>query len=463
MQSERAREASMAANPETTTLSKPAERSVRASQKDAATRRDYLAGFGNQHQSEALAGALPLGQNSPQQPPLGLMAEHISGTAFTAPRAENQHTWVYRIRPSVMHSEFKQTREGELGTAPLNDVKITPNRYRWGPWPIPAQPTDFIGGLTTLIANGNAEEREGAAVHVYAVNQPMVDRVFANFDGELLIVPEQGSLLIVTELGVLEVEPCEIALIPRGIKFRVELPEGTARGFVGENYGVPFRLPELGPIGSNGLANPRDWLAPVAAYEDRRDPIEFVVKFGGDLWIAQLPHSPFDVVAWHGNYAPMKYDLTRFNAMNTVTYEHADPSIFTVLHSPSGLPGTANVDFAVFPPRWFVAEHTFRPPWFHRNTMSEFVAGLRGTPEARARGYTQGSCHMHNCMAAHGPDPEVFKHASSVELKPTRDENYAVMFESHLPFRVSGAAQRSEALRKNYDHNWDGMPQLFRG
>ena len=453
----------MAADTRSTTLSKPAETGGHASSREAPSVRKYIPGFGNQHQSEALPGALPVGQNSPQKPPLGLMAEHISATAFTAPRAENQHTWVYRIRPSVMHSEFKQTSEGRLGTAPLAGSKITPNRCRWDPWPIPARPTDFIGGLTTLIANGNVEERNGSAVHVYAINQPMVDRVIANFDGELLIVPEQGGLVLITELGVLEVEPCEVALIPRGIKFRVELSGGTARGFVGENYGTPFRLPELGPIGSNGLANPRDWLAPVAAFEDRDGTFEFVVKFGGGLWIAQLPHSPFDVVAWHGNCAPMKYDLARFNAMNTVTYDHADPSIFTVLHSPSELPGTANVDFAAFPPRWFVAEHTFRPPWFHRNTMSEFVAGLKGTPEARARGYVQGSCHMHNCMAAHGPDPEVFKLASSAELKPTRDENFAIMFESRLPFRVAAAAQNSETLRKNYDQNWDGMPRFFRG
>ena len=425
--------------------------------------RSYLSGFGNLHQSEALVGALPVGQNSPQKPPLGLLAEHISGTAFTAPRAENRHTWVYRIRPSVLHGAFERADARALRSAPVAESELTPNRYRWRPFPIPVEPTDFLDGLTTLMANGNVEERTGCGVHVYAINRPMVDRVFSNFDGELLIVPEQGSSVVVTELGVLDVGTCEVALIPRGLKFRIEPADGAARGFVCENYGAPFRLPELGPIGSNGLANPRDWLAPVASFEDRDEGFEFLVKFGGALWKSRLRHSPFDVVAWHGNYVPLKYDLARFNAMNTVTFDHADPSIFTVLHSPSASPGTGNADFAAFPPRWFVAEHTFRPPWFHRNAMSEFVAGIRGTPEARARGYIQGTCHLQNSWVAHGPDPDVFERASSADLKPVWEESFFIMFESHLPFRVTAAAQRSDSLVPDYDQNWDGIRRLFRG
>ncbi|HZT89135.1 MAG TPA: homogentisate 1,2-dioxygenase, partial [Stellaceae bacterium] len=344
---------------------------------------EYLSGFGNEHASEALPGALPHGQNAPQRPPCGLYAEQLSGTAFTAPRGANRRSWLYRIRPSAMQRAFRRLDNGMLRTAPCGDAEASPNRLRWDPIPFREAPTDFVDGLTTLGTCGDAAARSGIAVHVYGATKPMTGRVFYDADGELLLVPQQGRIMLRTEFGPLAAAPGEIAVVPRGVKFRVELPDGSARGYVGENYGAFFRLPELGPIGANGLANPRDFLTPTAAFEDRDEPCEVVAKFEGNLWAAALDHSPLDVVAWHGNYAPYKYDLALFNTIGTVSFDHPDPSIFTVLTSPSELPGIANCDFVIFPPRWMVAEHTFRPPFFHRNYMNEFMGLVRGAYDAK--------------------------------------------------------------------------------
>jgi len=347
---------------------------------------NYQSGFGNEFATEAVAGALPIGQNSPQKVPFGLYAEQLSGSAFTAPRGHNRRSWVYRLRPSAAHPPFEAMAAGTLSStfdAP------TPNRLRWSPLAMPAAPTDFIAGLFTLGGNGSPAISAGAAVHVYAANRSM-EAAFFNSDGELVIVPQHGGLRIVTEHGVLGVTPGEIAVIPRGVRMRVELVDQAARGYVGENYGAPFRLPELGPIGSNGLANSRDFLAPVAAFEDSDRPTQLIQKFQGGLWSTTIDHSPFDVVAWHGNYTPYKYDLARFNTINTVSFDHPDPSIFTVLTSPSDTPGVANCDFVIFPPRWMVAEATFRPPWFHRNIMSELMGLVRGQYDAKAEGFVPG-------------------------------------------------------------------------
>ncbi|MFB3102883.1 MAG: homogentisate 1,2-dioxygenase, partial [Alphaproteobacteria bacterium] len=315
------------------------------------TELEYQSGFGNRFASEALPNTLPRGQNSPQKVAYGLYAEGISGTAFTAPRAENRSTWFYRIQPSAKHPPFHQIGNGLLRAAPFDEVAPTPNQLRWDPLPLPDAPTDFIDGLITMGGNGDVANHSGAAIHIYSANQSMDDRFLQNGDGELLLVPQQGRLALHTELGVVAVAPGEIAVVPRGIKFRVVLPDGPSRGYVCENYGQMLRLPELGPIGAHGLANPRDFLSPVASYEERTGAFELVFKFQGNLWATELDRSPLDVVGWHGNYVPYKYDLANFMVINTVSFDHADPSIFTVLTSPSGHPGTANVDFVIFPPR----------------------------------------------------------------------------------------------------------------
>ena len=421
----------------------------------------YLSGFGNEHATEAVAGALPVGQNSPQQVPFGLYAEQLSGSAFTAPRGHNRRTWVYRIRPSAAHAPFEPIARGQLCSGPFDEVPPTPNRLRWSPLAMPSAPTTFVESLVTLGGNGSPALGAGAAVHIYAANRSMVDTAFSNSDGELVIVPQQGALKLVTELGILEVAPGEIAIIPRGVRFRVEL-SGEVRGYVGENYGAPFRLPELGPIGSNGLANPRDFLAPVAAYEDLDRPTKLVQKFQGGLWATTLDHSPFDVVAWHGNYAPYKYDLARFNTINTVTYDHPDPSIYCVLASPSSVPGTANMEFGCFPPRWSVAEHTFRPPPFHRNVASEFLGLISGQYIGKADSFVPGSASLHNCMSGHGPDAEAYERGSSANLEPQYLDNTMVfLFETQLPIRPTKWALETELLERDYYKHWQGLKRHF--
>jgi homogentisate 1,2-dioxygenase len=424
----------------------------------------YLGGFLNEHASEAVSGALPKGQNAPQRHPLGLYTEQISGTPFTAPRAENRRSWLYRIRPSAAHPPFRRIENGLWRSAPFTETEPPPNRLRWDPLPFPDRPADFIDGLVTIGGNGDTGLHSGIAVHVYCATRTMERRAFYDADGELLIVPQQGRIELFTEFGNLDAAPGEVALVPRGVKFRVALPDGEARGYVCENYGQLLRLPELGPIGANGLANPHDFLSPAAAYEDRDEPFEIVAKFAGNLWAVALDHSPFDVVAWRGNYAPTKYDLGRFNAMGSVGFDHPDPSIFTVLTSPSDVAGTANCDFVIFPPRWVVAEHTFRPPWFHRNVMNEFMGLVRGVYDAKAEGFVPGGMSLHNCMSAHGPDAATFEKARTANLEPQKIEGtLAFMFETRSPIRPTRFALETPSLQRDYDACWQGFPKLFRG
>lgn len=424
---------------------------------------NYQPGFGNHFSSEAVPGTLPLGQNSPQRAPKGLYTEALSGTAFTAPRAENQSTWLYKLRPSAMHAPYRRIADRLLRSGPFKEVETPPNRLRWNPLPLPSDETDFVEGLTTIAGSGEAAAQAGIAVHVYRANRSMRSRCFSCADGELMLVPQQGALLVFTELGKMQVAPGEIALVPRGMKLKVELLETQARGYVCENYGPAFRLPELGPIGSQGLAQTRDFQAPVAAFEDG-GKCELVTKFMGGLWSTELAHSPLDVVAWHGDYVPYKYDLARFMTINTVSFDHADPSIFTVLTSPSGQPGVANCDFVIFPPRWVVAENTFRPPWFHRNVMSELMGLVHGVYDAKAEGFLPGGISIHNCMSAHGPDLATFEKASAAELKPHKVENtLAFMWESRYVFRPTKFALTAPELQKDYDKVWDGFRRLGSG
>ena len=418
---------------------------------------DYQTGFGNTFSTEAVKGALPVGQNSPQRPPKGLYPEVLSGTAFTAPRAENLSTWLYRRRPSAMHPPFKRMDNGLLRSGPFLDAETPPNRLRWDPLPMPSRAMDFVDGLFTVAGSGDPAAQTGIAVHVYRATKSMKDRCFYSADGELMFVPQQGALLIFSELGRLEVAPGEIAVVPRGVKFKVEVDK-PARGYLCENYGAHFRLPELGPIGSHGLAQKRDFLYPVAALEEKKGKCQLVAKFLGNLWATELGHSPLDVAAWHGNCAPYKYDLARFMTINTVSFDHPDPSIFTVLTSPSGQPGVANCDFVIFPPRWMVAEHTFRPPWFHRNVMSELMGLVRGVYDAKAEGFLPGGISIHNCMSAHGPDLATFEKASAADLKPHRiEDTLAFMWESRYVFRPTKAALQAKELQKDYDKVWDGF------
>lgn len=413
----------------------------------------YQSGFGNGFETEALPGALPIGRNSPQRCAYGLYAEQLSGSPFTAPRASNERSWLYRIRPTVAHwGRFQPADTRHWRTAPCAEVEMAPAPLRWDPIPLPGEGLSLIEGIHTITTAGDAGAMTGMAAHIYLATRPMLDEVFYNADGEMLFVPQQGSLRLVTEFGVIGVEPGEIAVIPRGVKFRAELPDGTARGYVCENYGGGLTLPERGPIGANCLANPRDFLTPVAAYEDRDAPTRLTVKWGGGLWTTEIASSPLDVVAWHGNYAPYKYDLRRFSPVGPILFDHADPSIFTVLTAASETPGTANVDFVIFPERWAVAENTFRPPWYHMNVMSEFMGLIYGVYDAKpGGGFAPGGFSLHNTMLPHGPDMAAFEGASNAELKPHKLEGtLAFMFETRFPQRVTAYAAGVAQLQQDY-------------
>ncbi|MCD9189128.1 MAG: homogentisate 1,2-dioxygenase [Pyrinomonadaceae bacterium] len=422
----------------------------------------YNRGFGNEFATEAVKGALPVGMNSPQKAPLGLYAEQFSGTAFTVPRVHNRRTWTYRIRPSVLHKPFTRI-ENDLIVSNFNALETTPNQLRWNPLPMPQTETDFIDGMTTIAGNGDLFSQAGIAIHIFACNKSMTERFFYNADGEMLVVAEKNRIRFLTELGILEIGSGEIAVIPRGLKFRVELPDGEARGYICENYGAQFRLPDLGPIGANGLANSRDFETPVAWFEDKEGDFELVAKFGGNLWSCEITHSPCDVVGWHGNYAPYKYDLRRFNTIGSISFDHPDPSIFTVLTSPSGETGVANCDFVIFPDRWLVAENTFRPPWYHRNYMSEYMGLCYGQYDAKEEGFVAGGGSLHNCMSAHGPDLDAFEKASNADLQPQKlSGTMAFMFESRYIIRPTKFAMETSELQHEYFEVWQKLKKNFK-
>lgn len=425
----------------------------------------YMSGFGNGFETEALPGALPIGRNSPQRCAYGLYAEQLSGSPFTAPRASNERSWLYRIRPTVRHwGRFEKQDAGLWRTAPSAEIDMPLAPLRWDPIPLPEAPLSFLDGIRTITTAGDAGAMAGMGSHIYLATRSMRDEYFYNADAEMLLVPQQGELRLWTEFGIIDIEPGEIAVIPRGVKLRVELPEEKpARGYLCENYGGAFTLPERGPIGANCLANPRDFQTPVAAYEDRDAPSTMTVKWGGNLWRTALEHSPLDVVAWHGNYAPYRYDLRRYSPVGPVLFDHADPSIFTVLTSPSETPGTANIDFVIFPDRWLVAENTFRPPWYHMNVMSEFMGLIYGVYDAKTGGgFVPGGFSLHNTMLPHGPDPASFEAAAHAELKPHKLEGtLAFMFETRFPQRVTRFAAEAPQLQADYPDYGQGLQKHF--
>ena len=422
----------------------------------------YMSGFGNEFATEAVPGTLPQGRNSPQRVAHGLYAEQLSGTAFTAPRHGNRRSWLYRIRPAAMHGSFEllhhERFHNDFGTGP-----VTPDQLRWSPLAIPETPVDFIDGLFTLAGNGSPAAASGIGIHLYAANKSMEGRFFYDADGELLIVPQQGRLVIATELGVLELEPQEIAVVPRGIRFRVELPDGPSRGYVCENFGAFLRLPDLGPIGSNGLANPRDFLTPCASYEDVEGDFELIAKFQGHLWRADIGHSPLDVVGWHGNHVPYKYDLRRFNTIGSISFDHPDPSIFLVLTSPTDTPGVGNLDFVIFGPRILAMQDTFRPPWFHRNVASECMGLITGAYDAKAEGFAPGGASIHSCMTGHGPDAETFEKASAADTTRADyiEDTMAFMFESRAVIRPTRQALEAPHRQRDYQACWAGLRRNF--
>lgn len=424
----------------------------------------YMHGFGNEFETETLPGALPQGQNSPQRCPYGLYAEQLSGSPFTAPRGSNERSWLYRIRPSVRHTgRFARISVRNWKTAPhIADHGLPLGQLRWGPQPIPNESLTFVTGMRTMTTAGDVNTQTGMAAHLYHVTEDMTDDYFYNADGELLIAPQMGGLDIATELGRIAIEPGEIAVVPRGMKFKVGQSDGPSRGYVCENYGAKFTLPERGPIGANCLANRRDFKTPVAWFEEKETPCRLTVKWCGGFHRTEIGHSPLDVVAWHGNYVPYKYDLRSFAPVGALLFDHPDPSIFTVLTAPSGEAGVANVDFVIFPERWLVAEHSFRPPWYHVNIMSEFMGLIYGQYDAKAHGFLPGGVSLHNCMLPHGPDKEAFDKASFGELKPHKlTDSLAFMFETRYPQHLTEYGAKLPTLQTDYIDCWRGLEKHF--
>lgn len=427
---------------------------------------EYLPGFGNDFETEALTGALPSGRNSPKRCNYGLYAEQLSGSPFTAPRGKNERSWLYRIRPSVKHvTRFRKTAQPHWRSAPhqLADV-VSLGQYRWDPVPFPTEPLDFVSGMRTLTSAGDVSTHTGMASHVYLANCDMVDSCFINADGELLIVPQQGRLRLDTEFGRIDIAPQEIAVIPRGVCFKVSLSDPEARGFVCENYGSPFTLPDRGPIGANCLANPRDFKTPVARFEDSERAHTVTMKWCGEFHITDIGHSPLDVVAWHGNYAPYKYDLRTFAPVGAIAFDHPDPSIFTVLTAPTSEAGTANIDFVIFPPRWLPQEDTFKPPWYHRNVMSELMGNVCGQYDAKPHGFAPGGISLHNCMLPHGPDSEAFDKATASSEEPVKlEDTLAFMFETRFPQQLTRFAAEEAPMQQDYVDCWAGLDKRFDG
>ena len=426
----------------------------------------YMPGFGNDFETEALPGALPQGQNSPQKCMYGLYAEQLSGRPFTAPRGQNERTWCYRIRPSVQHtSRFTEIELPHWRTAPdIQDGIVSLGQYRWDPIPVDGGNLTFLSGMRTITTAGDVNTQTGLAAHIYLVTESMRDEYFYSADSELLVVPQQGEIRFCTELGIIDIRPGEIAIIPRGMVFRCELLQGPARGFVCENYGSKFDLPDRGPIGANCLANPRDFKTPVAAFEDREVRSTVTVKWCGAFHRCEIGHSPLDIVAWHGNYAPCKYDLDAFSPVGAVLFDHPDPSIFTVLTSPSGFEGTANVDLILFKERWSVAEHTFRPPWYHKNIMSEFMGNIYGVYDAKPEGFVPGGISLHNMMLPHGPDRDAYETARNEPMEPARIRNtMSFMFESRFPQHLTRFAAQEAPMQEQYIDVWAPLEKKFDG
>ena len=425
----------------------------------------YMSGFGNDFETEALKNSLPQGQNSPQKCAYGLYAEQLSGTPFTAPRGKNERSWCYRIRPSVKHmNRFEKIQMPFWKSAPhiLEDV-ISLGQYRWDPAKLEGK-TDFISGIRTITTAGDVNTQVGMAAHVYIANQDMIDKYFYSADSELLIVPQEGRIRFLTEMGIIDVEPQEIVIIPRGLMFRVEIIDAQARGFICENYGAKFDLPNRGPIGANCLANSRDFKTPVAYYEDNSNLSKLIIKWCGQFHITEIDHSPLDIVAWHGNYAPCKYNLKNFSPVGALLFDHPDPSIFTVLTAPSGIEGTANIDFVLFRERWSVAENTFRPPWYHKNIMSELMGNIYGVYDAKPEGFKPGGMSLHNMMLPHGPDMEAFEKATKTELRPQKMENtMSFMFETRFPQHLTYFAATDQSLQKDYIDCWKSLKKNFSG
>ncbi|ORX94816.1 homogentisate 1,2-dioxygenase [Clohesyomyces aquaticus] len=416
----------------------------------------YQCGFGNRFASESIPSVLPRGQNCPQRVKYDLYSEQLNGSSFVSARQALQHVWMYRIRPSVVHGELSRSdlnSKLEAYFGPANPrVEYNPSQQAWNPFPVPeASPSssiDFVHGLRTVAGQGDPTSKQGIAIHIYTANASMQNRAFCNNDGDFLILPQQGRLDIQTELGNVMVRPGELAVIQAGIRFKVSLPDGPSRGYIQEIFGAHYELPELGPIGSNGMALPRDFEYPVASFDlDSSSIWEIVYKLAGTLHSCHQPHTPFDVVAWHGNYAPYKYAIEKFINMANVERDQADPTIYCVLTARSIIPGVSLTDFLVFTPKWISTTNTFRPPYYHRNMSTEVMGLVYGTYGGSSHVLEPGGLSYEASYMPHGETYETWKMATTQDLRPTRacEDTLAFMFHVSVPLMLTQWAMESPA------------------
>ena len=426
---------------------------------------DYMSGFGNTFETESIQGALPKGQNSPQNCNFNLYAEQLSGSPFSSPLVNNERSWLYRLRPSVKHSgNYKKIIMKNWKSGPhIGEHNLPIGQYRWDPFNLESNEINFIHGVKTITVSGDVNMHLGMSSSVYMFNVSMKNTVFTNADAEMLFIPYLGTLILFTEMGKIKIKPGEIAVLPRGITVKISTSDEISKGYICENYGSKFNLPDKGVVGANCLANARDFKVPVAAFEELDNTHTSILKWCGSFYETSISHSPLDVVAWHGNYAPYCYNLKDFSPIGATRFDHPDPSIYTVLTSKSEIPGNSNVDFLIFPERWSVAENTFRPPWYHKNIMSEFMGLIYGKYEARPDGFLPGGISLHNTMLPHGPDAMTFEKATEERLKPQKIKNtLAFMFETRFPQHVTKFASKSDQLQQNYIDCWKNIQKHFK-
>lgn len=415
-------------------------------------------GFGGHHRGEALAGAVPGRQNTPRHAPYGLHSEQVSGTGFVAPRRENLRSWLYRIRPSAQHTRFSPVDHPRVSHD--FEIQSSPNLSAWSQIVDDSEgPQDFVAGLTTLGGAGNPALRRGFALHGYRATADMEDHAFTNADGDLLVLPQQGRLIALTEFGALEVEPGEVLLLPRGLRVSILVPDGEAQGYAAEIFAGHFQLPERGPIGANGLVDERHFRGPTPYYEDRLAPgFRMTHKFGGALSEATQDHSPFDVVGWHGAYLPLAYRFSAFSPVSNTAFDHTDPSAFTVLSAALDEEGANALDLVVFPARWDPTEHTFKPPYFHRNVTTE-INGIIEDPSLNAP-FTTGMVFVTPSMTPHGVRAGAVERflAKSDEAadRPTKSSSKSLwfQFETALHFHRTEWAKRTDLAKEDWPDVW---------
>ncbi|GAD98612.1 homogentisate 1,2-dioxygenase, putative [Paecilomyces variotii No. 5] len=420
----------------------------------------YQVGFGNRFVSEAVPDTIPRdGRNLPQRANYDLYIEQLNGTTFVTCRKDMFNVWFHRIRPSCAHKALKPLEYKHdivsVFSSQNEGVSFVPFNNEWGPLEIPleSKPTNFWQGIKTILGHGDPTLKEGVAVHQYAANLSMDKEAFVNHDGDYLFVPQQGRLDIQTELGRMMVLPGELFVIPAGLRFKVSLPDGPSRGYIQEIFGSHFELPDLGPIGSNGLALPQDFEIPVASYDLDTSSWEIITKLAGKLYHYEQAHTPFDVVGWHGNYVPYKYEIEKLLALSS-SKDQLDPSAYTILTAKSKIPGVSITDFCAFTPKWVNSLNSWRPPYYHRTMGAEVMGMVRGEYGGSAKTLEPGALTCDNAYVPHGETYDAWKKHAFVDLEPT-------LLGAGVLSITKFALERHNQIKPMREELWDNMHGHF--